>query len=336
MLFTNNNLVEKKFNSFYRYNDLEIGVIGYTNKEITVTSIDHLYDFVREIDGDYIIVAKQGSDVVLITHPLLTKTCYYHLNDLEISLMPVNGQERNWTPCLANTFFRFQKGKLISMIACVIWDCRELYHGYDKVFEEFENVMHGIPKNNTTLSSGKDTGVICAYLHDKKIKSVYHTVMHDKEHPQVFKQRIGLIKAGNKESRLVITTNQAIDDNIKTRTMVYNSICWPRVQTDLQSMADLDVVFSGVRDHYILLGNGGDQLYRFKSDVTSPNSLYIDEMTMISEWNNVTHLNPLMGTQLYQNYLNVQQSYKKTHCWQEKYMADLNYPYSVDKYRKSS
>ena len=62
----------------------------------------------------------------------------------------------------------------------------------------------------------------------------------------------------------------------------------------------------------------------------------IDQMTMISEWNNVTHLNPLMSTQLYQNYLNVQQSYKKTHCWQEKYMADLNYPYSVDKYQKSS
>ena len=95
MLFTNKNLVENKFNSFYRHNNLEIGVIGYTNKEITVTDIDHLYDFVREIDGDYIIVAKQGFDVVLITHPLLTKTCYYRLNDLEISLMPVNGQERN-------------------------------------------------------------------------------------------------------------------------------------------------------------------------------------------------------------------------------------------------
>jgi len=336
MLFTNKNLVKEKFNSFYRHDDLEIGVIGYTNKKITVTDINHLYDFVREIDGDYLILAKQGSEVVLITHPLLTKTCYYQLNDLEISLMPVNGQERNWTPCLPNTFYRFQKGKLKSMIACITWDRRELHHGYDKVFEEFEKIMHDIPKNNTTLSSGKDTGVICAYLNNKKSKSVYHTIMQDEEHQQILEKRIRLIKTGNKESRLVITPNQLVDANFKKRTMVYNSICWPRVETDLQSMVDLNFIFSGVRDHYLLLGTGGDQLYRFKSVVTNPNSLFIDQMTMISEWNNVTHLNPLMGTQLYQNYLNVQQNYKKTHCWQEKYMADLDYPYSVDKYQKSS
>lgn len=331
MLFENKNLVEKKFNSFYRYNDLEIGVIGYTDKKIVVNDIDHLQDFVRDIDGDYLILAKQGSDLALITHPLLTKPCYYRLNDLEIGLMPVHGKEKNWTPCLPNTHYVFQKDKLKSVSNCFTWDRKELHHSYDKIFEEFEKVMHHVPKHNTTLSSGKDTGVICAYLNDKNIKSLYHTINQNDEDQQVLKQRIGLIKAGNDQSRLVMITNQIIDDDIKKRIREYNSICWPPLEIDVQSMVDFDLIFSGVHDNYLLLGTGGDQLYRFKSVVTHPISLFIHEMNIISEWHDVTHLNPLMSTRLYQSFLNVKEHYRKTHCWQEKYMTELDYPYKADK-----
>lgn len=336
MLYQNKNLNIDKFNTFKRVGDIEIGVVGHIDREIDITTFDQLQDFVRELDGDFVILARQGSDVVLITHPLLTKTCYYRLNDLEISLLPVQGQKINWTSCLPNTIYTFKDGILKSVKNCVKWNHKELFAGYDRVFENFESNMYSIPKNEITLTSGKDTGVICAYINKNKIKSIYHTVRSPSEHQEILKQRIGLIKMGNSESRLVIKPSQPEKDDINRRIQIYNAISNPRSLIQAQDIADLDFIFAGVQDKYLLLGTGGDQLYRYNSlIVTNPTGLSVDILNMISDWHGVVHLNPLMSTRLYQSFLNVQEKYRKKHCWQEQYMADLNYPYAVDKYQIS-
>ena len=336
MLYQNKNLNINNFNTFTRVGDIEIGVVGHIDREIDITAFDQLQDFMREVDGDFVILARQGTVVTLITHPLLTKTCYYRLNDLEISLLPRQGQKMNWTPCLPNTIYTFHDGILESVQNCIDWNHKELFAGYDHVFEKFESNMYSMPKNDITLTSGKDTGVICAYVNKNKTKSIYHTVRSPSEHQEILKQRIGLIKMGNSESRLVIKPSQPEKDEINKRIQIYNAISDPRSQMQAQDIADLDFIFAGVHDKYLLLGTGGDQLYRYRSlVVTNPTDLSVDILNMISDWHGVMHLNPLMSTRLYQSFLNVQEKYRKTHCWQELYMLELDYPYAVDKYQIS-
>lgn len=335
MLYQNKTLNETKFNKFYKNNDLEIGLIGHIDRNIAVTDITNLLDFVREADGDFLILAKQDSRLVIITHPLMTKTCYYKLDDVTVSLTPEGENPINWTVCLPNTLYTFDNGELVSMSSCVKWDRREFRNDYDLVFDSFEQGMKTVPKNNTTLSSGKDTGVICAYLNRDKLQCVYHTISQSVEHQDILKQRIAKIKSSNGNSRLMIEKNQDITDGLIKRVSKQGSICYPRVLSDLQTMADLDKMLSKVIiGSDILIGTGGDQLYRFKSTVTNPTDLFIDQLNMVSSWHNITHLNPLMSVKLYQSFLNVNDTFKKTHCWQEAYMHELGYPYAVDKYHK--
>ena len=67
MLYENNSLIQKNLTSFYidPSSEIQIGVYGYVDTDITSLDFKNISESIRELDGDYIIIIKSISSFIL-------------------------------------------------------------------------------------------------------------------------------------------------------------------------------------------------------------------------------------------------------------------------------
>lgn len=300
ILYENNTFNKENFTKFVDSNNRFVGIFGYCNQNLEDIDTENL----QHLDGDYLILVKQKDQVILITHPLLSKNCYYDPHNLKISLLA----EDTCIRCEPNTVYKFLNNKVISVKQNYKWKLGDKIKSFEPVFKSFEQTMSHLPNEQTTMSSGKDTGVIGCYFFKNNIDSQYHFYIDPGENSQIIEKRI-----------------QVMTDKSKFFNNIVSSSDW---------YEKINLAVSKCQKGAVLFGIGGDQLYRYKSNITHPLNdinLAIEKLCLNKS---IIKCNPLMSKDLYQSWLLVDQKYKQNHCWQSQYMEDSGYPYQVDKYNK--
>jgi len=300
ILYGDNTFKKENFTNFIESHDRFIGIFGYCNQKLEDIDTENL----QNLDGDYVILVKQKDQLVLIIHPLLSKNCYYDPHNLKISLLA----EDTFIRCEPNTVYKFVNNKLSSKKQNYEWRLDDTVKSFEQVFESFEQIMIHFPSAQTTMSSGKDTGVIGCYFYQKNIDSDYHFYINPGENPQIIEKRI-----------------KAMTDKSKFFNNIVSSSDWYK---------KIDLAISKCQKGAVLFGIGGDQLYRHKSNITHPLNdinLAIEKLCLDRS---IVKCNPLMSKDLYQSWLLVDQKYRQNQCWQSQYMEDFGYAYQVDKYYK--
>lgn len=322
MLYENNSLIQKNLTSFYidPSSDIQIGVYGYVDTDITSLDFKNITESIRELDGDYIIIIKQGSDVKLITQPLLSKNCYYrNQHGLSIALCPYPG----WNRVEPNTIYCFQQDDLKSCKILFDWDKTQSKDNFDTLFDVYDKLMVDVPKKQITMSAGKDSGVFGAYCYNNKIDSTYfiHTELENKN---ILQQRINFFTENSTHFMVEGTKELTL-----SQEQYLNN---PLFDVEKEDLQQLESILENANDGFVLFGLGGDQLYRHRSNNVYPLHLINDLFEQVCINKNIIKINPLMSRRLYQSYVNVKEKHRLRYCWQTQYMHEIKYPYSVDKY----
>ena len=322
MLYENNFLIQKNFTSFYTdpNSDIQIGVYGYINRDVSSLDFKNITDSIRELDGDYIIILKQGSNVKLITQPLLSKNCYYiNHNGLSISMCPY----KDWNRVEPNTIYSFEQDDLKSCSMLYNWDVTQRQENFDTLFDVYNTLMVDVPKKQITMSAGKDSGVFGAYCYNNKIDSTYF-IHSEGENKEILQQRINYLTKNSTHFMVKGSKELSLNkDQYSTN---------PLFQNEKEDLEQLESTIENTNHGFVLFGLGGDQLYRHRSNTVYPLHLINDLFEQVCINKDIIKINPLMSRRLYQCYLNVKEKHRLTNCWQTQYMHDLKYPYSVDKY----
>ena len=190
-------------------------------------------------------------------------------------------------------------------------------------------------------SASKGTGIIAggpvrAVCEVLGVKDIVAKSMGTSNAHNVIRATMKALLKQNSPKQISTIRNKKISQIIEKRIQVMTdkSKFFNNIVSSSDWYEKINLAVSKCQKGAVLFGIGGDQLYRYKSNITHPLNdinLAIEKLCLNKS---IIKCNPLMSKDLYQSWLLVDQKYKQNHCWQSQYMEDSGYPYQVDKYNK--
>lgn len=290
------------FNYKKQINNSFLGVVGHVQE--FDTDFTDIYEYIKNLRGDYSVVYDTEEFLYLATNPLRSKTLYFSGN--AYYNLPSKTSNKVY-PVPANTVLKInKKNECVESYSTIHkWDNTKTNNNLDKIFEKFLEVC---PSNlsDITMSSGIDTGCLLAVA-DPKSKA--HAILDDEDISVLAKR----IKAFD---NYIIYKHEfkKVDYSIFTKNNVVSS----RLAEEESGLLGTWVKIFNEVDDKLLMGLGGDQLYRGKNYPKLEEM--VDWFECVSVYCGKQIINPLMDHNLYQLYLNT----NNADNWQEKFIETRN------------
>lgn len=283
-------------------NNSSLGVMGHVQN--FDTDFTDIYEYVKNLCGDYSVVYDTEEFLYLATNPLRSKTLYF--SGSTYYNLPSKTDKKVY-PVPANTIIKInKKNECVESYSTIHkWDYTKTNNNLDKIFEKFLEVC---PKDlsDVTISSGIDTGCLLAVVNRD---SEVHAIVDD-EDIKILAKRIKPFNNYN----IYKYEFEKVDFNIFTK----NNVASSRLVNEESSPLGLWIkIFNQVNDK-LLMGLGGDQLYRGR---TYPKlEEMVDWFECVAAYCEKQIVSPLMDHNLYQLYLNT----NNADNWQEIFIETRN------------